>query len=96
MIQKLNALIRGKATSSAPIMRGTKKLPKPPTIVATAPAIIMMPCRLMVVLKSLVLMNTFSESANSTLKTIARAPDSSRNTTKVVKYWRPITLWSVL
>ena len=50
IIQKLRALMRGKATSLAPIMIGNIKLPNPPMITATATATMMIPCKLIIVL----------------------------------------------
>ncbi len=90
-----SAFSRGNAMSRAPICNGTTKLPKPPSMTATATATIAIPCRLIAALYVSSLNSCMPALASSMRMSIATSPAIKNSAMNVTMYWTPITLWSV-
>ncbi len=69
-------------------------MPNPPITDATATAIMMMPCMLMIRLYIPSLKTASFGSSSCTRISIANKPATRNRIRNVVRYWMPMTLWS--
>ena len=91
-----NAFSRGNAMSRAPIMRGTRKFPKPARIGTTTRKIIVVPCMVITLsYESLVRSRSFGVVSCARMSS-ARTPPTAKKTSEVAMYRIPIRLWSTV
>ncbi len=94
--QNDSASSRGNAIRRLPIMSGTKKCPNGPRMMLETIMIIMAPCRPTIV-RYWPGENTGEFGCRSSVRiSIAFRPPMKKKIPIPIRYWLPITLWSVL
>ena len=91
-IQYEKALSRGNATSRAPIISGTRKLPKPARIGTTTRKIIVVPCIVMTSLYEFFVRKLSLGVASWARINTASSPPTTKNTRAVAMYMIPMRL----